>query len=310
MIKRAWDFVEDGLFGYRSAATLGLFRIVFGFLLIVNWTMLATQFEDWFSEKGMVPLAATKLYQGLDPIHWDPISWVGNDGFTMFCMGLLILSSVFLMVGKWTRLASILVAALTVAFHHRNPIILHSGDTLNRNFCLILAMAPAGRMFSLDALAAAKKGKPLEKMVSIWPQRLLEFTLATMYFTTVWHKWLGVTWRDGTATWYSSQLTEFTKFPVPEFMHSRAMLAVTTYGTLLIELALASLVFYRPLRVYAVIGGIALHLGIEYSMNIPLFAFLCITGYITYFEGDQTERFIERIKRKWAPRAEKIELPV
>jgi hypothetical protein len=134
----------------------------------------------------------------------------------------------------------------------------------------------------------------------MWPQRLIAYNLALLYFTTTWSKWFGGLWKSGDATWYPARLHEFDRFSVPDFVNQYPMVKVTTWGTLAVEFALGTLVFFKPLRKWVLLSGIALHMWIEYSMNIPLFAFLMTTSYIVFYDGEETAAWWDRLKARFA----------
>jgi hypothetical protein len=165
---------------------------------------------------------------------------------------------------------------------------------------LFVAIAPSGAACSLDRLLARRRGDapadPAE--VSLWPQRMMQIQLAIVYFTTVWHKSFGEWWLNGTATWYPPQLDEFDRFPVPSFFDQQPFIMGSTYFTLLVELAMATLVFAKPLRKWVLLSGVLLHAGIEYRMNIPLFGFIMAACYLTHYEGHEIAAWWGRTKKK------------
>jgi hypothetical protein len=79
------------------------------------------------------------------------------------------------------------------------------------------------------------------------------------------------------------------------------MVMATTYGTLFVELALATLVFHKPFRKWVLLAGLGLHGYIEYSMNIPLFAFVICAGYITFYSGEETKDWFLRLGGRFRP---------
>ena len=122
-------------------------------------------------------------------------------------------------------------------------------------------------------------------------QRLFQWQLAVLYITSCWNKWHGSYWQDGTATYYSLRLTEFEKFPVPEFAKHMPWLAVTTWGTLIIQMAMGTLVFARPFRNYALIGGLILHFSLEYVVNVPIFQWIITSLYVSHIDGEEWVRW-------------------
>lgn len=289
----------DSIFGWGSPLAIGVFRALFGFVALVNWLMILPFRENWFTEKGFVPVEAVATFLGPTP-RFAPLNLITDPGVITFWYGLLLVFCVTTMLGLFTRVSTIALFLLVTAFHMRNPILLHGGDTLLRNMCFLLALSPAGAAFSLDRwLAQRKSGKEIPVAdVSLWPQRLMIFQLALVYFTTAWAKLYGNLWREGKATWFPPQLSEFDRFPVPGFFHSPPFVMFTTYGTLLVEIALATLVFWKPARRYVVLSGIALHLGIEYQFNIPLFAATILSCYILYYSGEEIAAAWDRYKAK------------
>jgi hypothetical protein len=225
------------------------------------------------------------------------LAGVTDARVTAGVFALAMVASAMTMVGFATRLSSIALFVLLVTLHHRTPDILHSGDTLLRQMALIVMLAPSGAACSVDRLIGLWKGHapPVPAPVSLWPQRLVQFQVAVVYLTTVWHKLVGTTWRDGTATWYPAQLSEFQRFPVPDFVDQLPFVALTTYGTLAIEAALGTLVFYKPARKWVLLAGVVLHGAIEYRFNIPLFGWIMVSTYTAFYSGDEVSSWAKRV---------------
>jgi hypothetical protein len=85
-------------------------------------------------------------------------------------------------------------------------------------------------------------------------------------------------------------------------MNYMPMVRYTTYGTLVVEVALGTLVFYKPTRKWAVLGGILLHAYIEYSMNIPQFSYAMISMYVCFYSGEEVQAWIHRQRTRFATR--------
>ncbi|MGD9511678.1 MAG: HTTM domain-containing protein, partial [Geminicoccaceae bacterium] len=173
-----------------------------------------------------------------------------------------------------------------VSIGHRNPLILHGGDTLLRIIAFYLILAPAGAALSVDRLIGLARGTaPAQPpLAPPWAQRLLQLQVAFVYAMTVLLKLKGGAWVDGTALYYTSRLEEFHRFPMPFVADSMLLVNLLTYWTLATELSLAFLIWVPGLRKFVLINGVLLHLGIEYSMNVPLFAFTMIIAYITFVD--------------------------
>lgn len=318
---KAWlKQLDQYWFGHGSPVTLGVIRILIGFWALTNFLMIAIDFDAWFSERGYVPhdlsimkmpsLSEVTTVFGI-PIHLpfqiprvSLVNFFGLGTSTPWMLVVYIvtvLAALTTMLGLWTRVSTILLALGTVTIHHRNGFIVHGGDTVLRVMVLYLAIAPCGLSCSVDRVLGLWKGriKPGVPMVSLWVQRLIAFNVALVYFTTFWHKMKGHLWRDGTATWFPARLNEFDRFWVPPFLENPPFIYLTTYGTLATELALGSLVFYKPLRKWVLLGGLLMHAYIEYSMNIPLFAFIICSCYVAFYSGEEVTEWANRLGQRF-----------
>jgi hypothetical protein len=301
---------EEYWFGFGSATAMGVFRILIGTLAFVNLVLLGMFWDSWFSETGYVPNWIARMWLGPDvPLglgtevlvpRMNILSGITDPRITIPFYIATMVFALLTALGLWTRLSTILLAIGVVSLHHRNAAILHGGDTILRVAVLYLAIAPSGRACSLDRLIGLWRGKvshaPVK--VSLWPQRLVSFNVGLLYFTTTWHKYFGNLWRDGTATWYPARLPEFYRFPVPEFFNDFPMVKVSTYGTLAVEFAMGTLVFFQPLRKYVLLAAVLMHSYIEYSMNIPLFSFLMISTYVCFFQGEEVAGWATRVGQR------------
>jgi uncharacterized membrane protein YphA (DoxX/SURF4 family) len=289
---------------------MGLYRILVGILAFTNQALLFPQWRTWFTEQGFVPrwlserytLSSIDLY-GVQVPRVNVFAWSPSPEWTLFLFVLSLVCAFLMTIGLWTRWVTVILAVLVVSMHHRNAMILHGGDVVLRLSIIYCAMSACGASCSVDRLRrlwrGEESGPPPE--IGMWPQRFVTANLAYIYFTTTWLKYGGTLWKDGTATYYPVRLSEFSRFWVPPFMNELPMVKVTTYGTLATEFAMATLVFYRPWRKYALTAGLLMHGFIEYSMNIPLFSFLMVSAYVCFFEGEEVtawvKRWSERLRR-------------
>jgi hypothetical protein len=298
-------------FGYGSATTLGVFRLLFGFWVTVNYLMLLPFWEVWFSERGYMPGWLGRLWfrhyselpSGLAPYlphgipRLDLLNGVTDPRLGQAFFLAVIVAAFLTCIGLWTRYAAFALFLGVVSLHHHNGAILHGGDTMMRLMVIYMAVSPCGQACSADRLIGLWKGTVPHQppQVSLWSQRLIAFNVALVYFTSVWFKWDGSKWRGFTASYYPQHLAEFYRFPVPEFMRSMWMARITTVGTLLTEFFLGTLVFFPPARKYVLMAGVMMHGWIEYSMNIPLFSFLMISSYIVFFQGEEITAWAFRL---------------
>ncbi len=283
--------LDNWAFGYGSPYTLGVYRAVVGGLTLICLLMLSLDFNTWYTESGLATARDAEYWAG-QLWHLNVLQGVTSTPVTAGVFGLTMLAAICTMLGLWTRVATIALAVGMISLHHRDPFILNGGDTLLRMSLITLALSPCGAAFSVDHLLRQKKGQPALDHVSLWPQRLIQVQMTLVYGTTVWHKLNGVHWSDGTAAWYPGQLLEFNRFPTPGFVDLPPFVQIATWGTLVIELALAYAVYWRPARRWILLGGLALHAVIEYRFNIPLFAFISVAQYIAHYDGEEVRTWL------------------
>jgi uncharacterized membrane protein YphA (DoxX/SURF4 family) len=294
---RAWDAF---LFAPVSPLPLAVYRVLLGALVIVSGLLLLPDAEALFGERGILPRADALQYDRLTRLSL--LTWLPATPFWLYAFfGAHLLAAACLTFGFMTRLAAVLVWAGLVSIHYRNPAITHSGDAVLRVAAFFLMFAPAGRALSADRWLRVRRGaEPPGPPAPIapWAQRLIQIQLCVVYLSTVWWKLGGFAWIDGTAVYYASRLVEFERFPVPFVFEFRPVLKLLTWGTLAVEVALGTLVWFRDLRYPVLLAGLLLHLGLEYSMNIPLFQWAMLSAYVLFVDPRDVRRAADRVRRR------------
>lgn len=284
-------------FGPEPTSTLALVRIAFA-LVMVGWTVaLLPSLSALFGTTGILPR------QPAAPGTWGALEAVSQHAAVVVCFVILLASSAALLVGYRTRLAALLVFAGLVSFERRNPFVFDSGDSLLRVIALYLALAPAGASLSFDR--ARRSGEHFWEfpLRAPWALRLMQIQLSVIYLATVWAKARGSTWTDGTAVSYALRVSDLNRFPVPHALtHSVLVSNLLTYGTLSIEFALAVLVWNRAARPWVLGLGVALHLGIEYSIRVGFFTLAMFVLYVAFVPPETATRVV-LAARQWLEQA-------
>lgn len=316
--------LDDWWFGSRSPAAICLVRILLGALTFVSLALTLTVFSDFYTPDGYAPNRMIESYLRYSsdivwigtpmefrlPFEVPRLTLLGGEPAAVWTLTVYLATmaaAVLFTIGKWTRAAGFALAIGLMSIHTRNPLIIHSGDTLLRLCIFYLAFSPCGRMYSLDARRRAS-GNPAsevagaEGLVRVTSQRLIQYQVAMVYLFTAWWKFFGTFWMDGTATWYPAQMHEFHRFPLPAFLERQPFVMIETYGTLAVEIALGTLVFWKPARKWVLILGLLMHAYIEYHFNIPMFAFIICSTYIVFYEGEEVEAWVVRMRERWIAR--------
>ena len=280
----------------ENLSIFGPIRIGFAILLLINVLMWWPDLEKWFGEHGVMTLEVSRQV-------------VDSDTYTIFqvlpktmtvvwgCYLLLIANLIGLLLGFLTRFQLVCIFVLFSSFCHRNNLIFDGEDTLFRLFSFYLLFSPAGKYLSVDNWLTRKKqavDSESPKTYAIWPLRLFQIQTAGILFVSGIEKMKGVEWRDGTAIYYVSRLDDFfCRFPLPDFMFtSLTMIAVATWSALAVELTLPILIWFRKTRIFAIIVAVIFHLSLEYMMNLNMFQWLMILGWMSFLQPEHLKRVV------------------
>jgi hypothetical protein len=284
----------------QSTLPVALFRMLYGLLTLCGALLLWPDLYNFLGEHAIIS-AQTAAQLSPGPRLNLLAHWPGGDaGLTVF-FAIYLTAALGLTLGCCTRLSAVLVFVGLNSIHLRNTVILHSGDTFMRVTGFFLMFAPAGECLSLDRLWRLWRQKPgtddaAPALHAPWAQRFIQIEMSLLYFCTFLWKSQGQAWANGTAIYYTSRLEEFYRFPVPYFFDHLWTIKLLTWGALFIEFLLGTAVWIREFRYWVLAAGVGLHLGIEYSMNIPLFEWIMICTYVTFIEPEDLQRVFDRVR--------------
>jgi hypothetical protein len=304
---RKWN---SFFFDVASPTPVALYRVFYGILNILNVWLMSPDWLVYFGPHSIV-MRDTMRDLTLGPRinllgHLPVTPLILNVYFWVF-----VVVAVFVTIGFMTRLSVLVLYLLMMSLQMRNVYILNGGDTLLRVCGFFLIFAPAGAAFSVDRLLRIWRGTEGVAIAesSPWAQRLIQIQVSVVYVTTFWWKTMGKTWMDGTAVYYSLHLREIARFPLPG-MHSPWFMKLATWGTLIVEFSAGVLIWLRDLRYYVLLAIVGLHLGIEYSMNLPLFEWIAMAPLITFVDPADLSRAWAWVRQRVGPRIGSIRIVV
>src|SRR3954468_23593361 len=154
-IKRAWNrfFFEP-----ESPLPIGIYRFLLGFLLLFNYALMYPDLIVWFGQRGVLtPQNAVRISGGTGFSLFKFLPQSDTSFYLFFAFSCLVAFT--LMIGLFTRVSAILVFLTLVTIHHRNALILNSGDSFLRIASFFIIFSHAGAAFSLDRLIRLARGK-------------------------------------------------------------------------------------------------------------------------------------------------------
>lgn len=290
--------IRQRTFARIDIASLVFFRIAFGLLMIWMGVLVLKRglIEPWYIKSQFL-----FNYVGFSWVQ----PWPGN-GLYIHWIALCILAG-FVAAGFFYRI-SITLFFLSYSYF----FLLDQGRYVNHTYliCLfsfLLIFMPAHRAFSIDAwfwsaqtrprfgsrrhVAAlhnpADQNSPTAPAWSLW---LLRLQIAVVYF------FAGIA--KITSDWLQGEPLRFwlerrAHFPIfDSFFHQEWAVHAASYGSLLLDLCLAPLLFWRRTRIYAFSAAVTFHLLNEWIFPLDIFPWLAIAATTLFLRPDWPRRIL------------------
>lgn len=304
-IARDWN---DFWFAPQTGRVLGLYRIVFGLLLIYSFGLFAKDAAVFFSDEGV--LTRRTLAEAMGRPYHTVLQWVGHPTGVFLVLSALFAAAICFTIGWHTRIASVALFVLVISFHERNNLVLNGGDTVLRTILFFFMFAPSGAALSVDSLRRRLREDgeedPAPVLIVPWAQRMMQVQVAVIYLVTVYAKSRGGLYHNGSAMYYVFGLVDFNKRGVEQLMNYPVVYSALTYGVMAAELAIPFLLWFRATRPYAAAVGLLAHGWIIAFMIIPVFGILMPATYLPFFTEEEFSAATARLRRLGARRRARV----
>lgn len=301
---RFFNFVKETFsFDYRSMA---LFRVLLGLMVCLDVISRLPDLTDFYTDVGIIPRA---LFTGELAMPWSFSLHLANGslGFIQVMFALNFIFGLMILFGYKTRFALFCAFIMNVSVHNRNWLVNNGGDDVLRAILFYSIFLPLNKRFSLDAaLTEVKTPNPHAKndYYSSW---VLVVTLQVfaIYFISYILKNHPMWRSDFTAIYYSSRLDIFTTEFGRWFRQFTGLSKFSTFVTAYLEW-LGPIILIIPFgfgkkwwisRLALVVIFIGFHAGIALTMNIGLFAYICMTLWTIFLPKpfwDKLESFYKK----------------
>lgn len=273
------------------------FRIGFSLLILLQIFVLTPDLDHWFSEEGILPLAASQkllpqgrwtLLQANIPLH--------------LCWAIFTIQILCLLAGFLTRFQALCIFIWLITFQNRNILMFDGEDTVLRLFSFFLIFLPCSQTFSVDALIRKRNKAPLQNNPA-WAIRLIQIQI---YFSTFLFKVTSEDWTSGLAIPYITYLNDlYGKFPIPGFiLESLLLLKMVTWAIVIFEGIIPFTLWHPKWRKASIIVALGFHLASDYAMNLFLFHWVMILGVLS-FSKPQDYHFLKVWASKLSPQSPK-----
>jgi hypothetical protein len=282
-------------FEQEDLRPLELTRIGVGLSLFLIYFLQAGHVREFYTSDGWVPLGALSTYVD-DPTLVSVLYTVTDPSHVVALWWVMLFAAVALTVGFQTPWVKWVAWLLHMSFCNRAPEICYGVDYITANLLMILCLTPVGRMVSVDAWLGHKRSASLPWLAALQRARasvglrLVQIQTSIVFFFAGTEKLQGQDWWDGDAIWYAMTDYEFNILPLTFFAENMWLVNALTYGSLMIELGYAFLIWDRKTRPFFLVGALLLHVGVAVSMGLVLFAIPMIAGHVSFIPSAWLDR--------------------
>lgn len=293
---KAWN-----IFWFRpiSARPLGVFRIILGQIVLAQLLLVWCDVNHWLTDRGILQGDEARLVAG--PLRPSPLLWIQDPISVRIFLAATAVVAVATIVGWHSRISSLLLYLMMLSIHNRNVLTNCGPDTLLIILLFYLMLSPSGAAYSLDARRIAKRrGTVAEPIIVPWAQRLIQVQLCLIYLITAILKCNGSSWLDGTAIHYVVHNVEVRRFNLEWLAQYPLVINGLTHTGLIVEFALAFLLWFKPTRFWTAMAGVGLHIGALFLVNVPLFGEMMTLCYLTFLTPSELDTFLHYVNpRNW-----------
>jgi len=263
--------------------SLAAFRILFAFTLLCDLFWRAQDLRFFYSEDGVLTRAeALSFGSGW---YWSLYYLNADWKFAALLLFLTGCACVMLLVGRWTRLMSILVWLLMMSLHRRNPQVLQGGDTLIRCLAFWTMFLPLGARWSWDAKAVPEKQDD-DTLVCSAAGACLLLQVASVYVFSALLKSDPIWQVDHTAIYYALNVDQL----ATPFGHSLIfypeLLRWLTFAVVWLE-RIGPILPFVPFRngFFRILAAglfIGFHFGLTVTMELGPFPYICMAAWVIF----------------------------
>jgi len=299
--------------------SLGLFRVVFGLVLLSDLARRWVELGFWYVNSGLLP-NHTVLWRPPASSMFSLFFTVSSAREAQLGFALCALVYALFTLGYRTRWLQALTILVRVSLNSRLAPLENGGDMVMDLLCLLTLPLPLGARFSLDALASrvtspvsteAKDEPTTTPVVSIAVLALL-LQFAAIYLFNASSK-NGRAWQDGTAVYYAlhqDKLVTWLGVWMREHL-SISTLRMLTWSTLATEwlgfALIISPIFVRETRLLAVCIMPVLHLGFALGINVGGFSPAMMSFFPLLLRAEHWQWLSRRFGSRVRPVAAAIE---
>lgn len=270
--------------------SLALLRIAYGFILLLDLAIRATDLRAHYTDMGVAPRSSV-LELDAHPGYWSLHFLNGTWTFQALLFGFAAVAATCMLVGYRTRWATLISWAMLISLHSRNIMVLDGGDIYLRCVFFWCLFLPWGARWSVDS---CRPGAEPEQDHRYFGAGVLGYVLqlSLIYWVAVALK-TGDPWRvDGSAVYYTLMVDQLTTPLAPLLLAQPAIMRFLTYATLGFEL-LGPFLYWLPgrFRMLGILSFMGMHLGFAAFMHLGVFGWVAVCSNLGLLPAEFWDRF-------------------
>ncbi len=269
--------------------TLGIMRLLTGWMLVYNLLVWGSDLQAFFGVNGLQPLQTVLDFHAGTPVFsfwfYVPEPWIEAAHWTcvaiasLFCLGVL------------TRTTSVLAFLITISYSQRVPVANFGLDQILGMLCLYLAIGPSGASLSIDRWwknrQARQRGMelPTPRYSSArLAVRLIQIHMCVIYFWAGFAKLKGDTWFTGEAMWTVLANEEYQTIDLTWLAWVPFVPYLVAHVTVIWEMSFCILIWNKKLRPLLLLIGTGMHVGIGAFLGMWTFGLVMTYAYFSFSE--------------------------
>jgi hypothetical protein len=256
-------------------------------VVVFFWAVsLIPDFSRIFGTNGLNPSPTFSRWEVMVLFRY-----FNGEAFLAICLGILIISSVLVVLRRAVRISVVVTALLQISFAAYAYHWTFGAEQVLRLLGMFLAAYAILTPISLQGQRTGRDGSHGQVLIGVL--RLVRLQIALIYFTTALEKIRGSEWRDGSAVFHALEIVHYQRFTPPAFVtDTRLIVMGLTYGTLLAEFALPVLLYWPRTRRFAVLVAIGMHLSFELFLELGFFGPAMIAGLLAFVSTQDAQRVL------------------
>jgi hypothetical protein len=252
--------------------TLGLTRILLGFLLLGDLFHRGRWWFELYSDEGIVPRASPASRA---VTAFSIFNAFGTQRELTLLFAVMFVAFSCLLVGYKTRIAQLLAVVLVTGMNCRNTIIDNAGYIAENLLVVWTLFLPLGDRFSADSIVASMRGGSKEDarghahVTLLGPVLLMQ--LAAVYYMAAVHK-TGEPWLEGQAVHFVMHCDRMIR-PVVALVRDHVpngLVRAMTYGALIMEASLPFVLLSPFFRTWSRRLSLAMIVGLHVGFGVML----------------------------------------